>query len=90
MEETDWDHYGAGRNPKCAQCMAHCGYEPTAVNDTIAHPLKALITSLRGPRTHGPMAPDIPTTYTTTYAEHGAAGYEVTVPLSDLKRRSAS
>ena len=49
MEETDWDSYGSDRNPKCAQCMAHCGYEPTAVADTLAHPWKALAVALRGP-----------------------------------------
>ncbi len=56
MEETDWDSYGTGRNAKCADCMVHCGYEPTAVDDTLRHPLKALGVSLRGPRTSGPMA----------------------------------
>ena len=30
METTDWDIYGTGRYEKCANCMAHCGYEPTA------------------------------------------------------------
>ena len=35
VEETDWDQYGRGRNPKCANCMAHCGYEPTAVVATL-------------------------------------------------------
>ena len=64
MEETDWDSYGTGRNPKCDNCMAHCGYEGTAVNDTVAHPLKALKVFLRGPRTDGPMAPELPTLYT--------------------------
>jgi hopanoid biosynthesis associated radical SAM protein HpnH len=58
MEETDWDAYGTGRHPKCADCMVHCGYEPTAVNDTLSHPLKALANSVRGPRTTGEMAPD--------------------------------
>lgn len=58
MEETDWDAYGTGRNPKCADCMVHCGYEPTAVNDAVARPWKALAASVRGPRTTGPMAPD--------------------------------
>jgi hopanoid biosynthesis associated radical SAM protein HpnH len=58
IEETDWDRYGTGRNPKCAQCMLHSGFEPSAVNDMITHPLKALWVSLRGPRTYGPMAPD--------------------------------
>ncbi len=28
---TDWDAYGRGRDARCANCMAHCGYEPTAV-----------------------------------------------------------
>ncbi|MEO6990299.1 MAG: adenosyl-hopene transferase HpnH [Candidatus Baltobacteraceae bacterium] len=31
VEETDWSQYGRGRHPKCENCMAHCGYEPTAV-----------------------------------------------------------
>ncbi|MGH7697187.1 MAG: adenosyl-hopene transferase HpnH [Candidatus Dormibacteria bacterium] len=35
LETTDWDSYGRGRNPKCANCMAHCGYEPTAVMSTM-------------------------------------------------------
>jgi hopanoid biosynthesis associated radical SAM protein HpnH len=34
LAETDWDRYGTGNNPKCANCMAHCGYEATAVADT--------------------------------------------------------
>ncbi len=57
MEATRWEDYGTGRNPRCGDCMAHCGYEPTAVNDTVAHPLKALGVFLRGPRTEGPRAP---------------------------------
>ncbi len=60
MEETDWESYGTGAYEKCANCMAHCGYEPTAVNDTLAHPLRALATRMRGIRTEGPMAPEIP------------------------------
>jgi hopanoid biosynthesis associated radical SAM protein HpnH len=31
VETTDWTRYGRGRDPRCANCMAHCGYEPTAV-----------------------------------------------------------
>jgi hopanoid biosynthesis associated radical SAM protein HpnH len=60
METTDWDSYGTGRYEKCANCMAHCGYEPTAAAASIANPLQALWVSLRGPRTDGPMAPEIP------------------------------
>ncbi len=59
MEETDWDRYGTGNYEKCADCMAHCGYEATAVTDTIRRPWKALQTALRGIRTQGEMVPDI-------------------------------
>jgi hopanoid biosynthesis associated radical SAM protein HpnH len=31
VETTDWEAYGRGRDPRCANCMAHCGYEPSAV-----------------------------------------------------------
>lgn len=60
MAETDWDRYGTGNYEKCADCMVHCGYEATAVNDTVARPWRALAVALRGPRTDGPMAPEIP------------------------------
>lgn len=36
METTEWDRYGTGRNEKCADCMVHCGYEPSAVDDTFS------------------------------------------------------
>ncbi|MPZ56998.1 MAG: adenosyl-hopene transferase HpnH [Rhizobiales bacterium] len=60
MEETDWDGYGVGNYEKCADCMVHSGFEATAVQDTVKNPLKAALVSLRGVRTEGPMAPDIP------------------------------
>lgn len=63
MEETEWQNYGTGRNPKCANCMVHCGYEATAVNDTVNHPLKALGVFLKGPKTEGDMAPELPILY---------------------------
>ena len=59
MEETDWAAYGTGAYEKCADCMVHCGYEPSAVNDTLSRPLKAFGVWLRGIRTEGEMAPDI-------------------------------
>jgi hopanoid biosynthesis associated radical SAM protein HpnH len=33
MEKTDWNRYGVGRDHRCAQCMMHCGFEPTVVNE---------------------------------------------------------
>lgn len=36
METTQWENYGTSNNPKCADCMVHCGYEPTAVVDSFS------------------------------------------------------
>ncbi len=36
MELTEWEKYGTGRNEKCADCMVHCGYEASAVEDTFS------------------------------------------------------
>lgn len=55
LDETPWEKYGNATNPKCAQCMAHCGYEATAVEDTLQHPIKAMLTAIRGPKTTGEM-----------------------------------
>ena len=63
IDETPWEKYGTGRNPKCDNCMMHCGYEMTAVDDTFANPLKAARVALFGPRIDGPMAPELPFTY---------------------------
>jgi hopanoid biosynthesis associated radical SAM protein HpnH len=59
LDTTPWEKYGNIQNPKCASCMAHCGYEATAVEDMLKHPLKALYVSLRGPKTSGAMAPEL-------------------------------
>ncbi len=59
METTDWDSYGTGRYEKCANCMAHCGYEATAADSAISNPIKLIALALRGVRTEGPMAPEI-------------------------------
>lgn len=59
MEDTEWDKYGTGNYEKCADCMVHCGYEPTAVMDTVKHPLRALKVFLKGIETEKPMVPEI-------------------------------
>ena len=46
VENTDWDRYGRGRDPRCANCMAHCGYEPTAVLASLSS-LRESIRALR-------------------------------------------
>jgi len=63
LAETVWNNYGKGRNPKCANCMVHCGFEASAINDTFRHPLKALKVAIKGPNTEGPMAPELPILY---------------------------
>ena len=59
MDDVEWDKYGTGNYEKCADCMVHCGYEPTAVTDTVSHPLKALKVFMKGINTDGEMAPEI-------------------------------
>jgi len=46
IETTDWSRYGRGRDPRCENCMAHCGSEPTAVLQTtrsLRQSLRALV-----------------------------------------------
>jgi hopanoid biosynthesis associated radical SAM protein HpnH len=49
LETTDWSQYGrTSGNVQCRNCMAHCGYEPTAVMATtrsLKHSLRALVRS---------------------------------------------
>jgi hopanoid biosynthesis associated radical SAM protein HpnH len=60
MEDTAWERYGVGRYEKCADCMVHCGFEGTAVRESVTNPLKLAKVAIGGIRTSGPMAPDIP------------------------------
>ena len=59
MDDTDWDNYGVGNYEKCADCMVHCGFEGTAVADSVRKP-GTLFPVMGGGKTSGPMAPDIP------------------------------
>lgn len=60
MEDTQWERYGTGNYEKCADCMVHCGYEPTAVIDTLTHPFKALKVAIKGVSAEKPMVAEIP------------------------------
>jgi hopanoid biosynthesis associated radical SAM protein HpnH len=71
MEKTQWEKYGVGRNAKCAQCMLHSGFEPTAVDDMLSHPFEAFKVLAKGLRTDGPMAPELPGTYGQVDEENG-------------------
>ena len=47
LDTTDWSRYGHhSGNPKCADCMMHCGFEPTAVAETLGT-LRGLLTAAR-------------------------------------------
>lgn len=47
METTNWDNYGKeSGNPKCANCMVSCGYEPTAINDSFGS-LRGMLATAR-------------------------------------------
>ncbi|RZO64076.1 MAG: adenosyl-hopene transferase HpnH [Parvularculaceae bacterium] len=60
METTEWEKYGTGKYEKCSNCMAHCGYEPTAAMDAVKNPLKLFkLSNLFKIRTEGQMAPEI-------------------------------
>ena len=48
IDTTDWEAYGRGRDERCAGCMAHCGYEPSAVFATMGslrESLRAVVSS---------------------------------------------
>ncbi len=60
MDTTDWDSYGTGKYDKCSNCMAHCGYEPTAAMDAVKNPFKLFkLKNIFAIQTEGPMAPEI-------------------------------
>jgi hopanoid biosynthesis associated radical SAM protein HpnH len=46
MTETPWDNYGPGNgDPRCDNCMMHCGFEPSAalmINATLADSFRML------------------------------------------------
>jgi hopanoid biosynthesis associated radical SAM protein HpnH len=45
-EGTDWEAYGTGRDPRCANCLMHCGYEASTILEAFHHP-KDLLTLAR-------------------------------------------
>ncbi len=49
MDDTPWENYGYGKDPRCEHCMVHCGYEPSAalgVNKKLGDSLKMLLWQL--------------------------------------------
>ncbi len=54
MDTTDWDTYGTGKYEKCADCMAHCGYEPTAADRCHQQPAEGDVGGAARRPDHGP------------------------------------
>lgn len=49
IKNTDWDKFGYGKDPRCENCLMHCGYEISAalgVNAKLGDSLKMLIWQL--------------------------------------------
>lgn len=49
MNDTDWNAYGHGKDPRCEHCLMHCGYETAAalgVNGRLGDALKMLMWQL--------------------------------------------
>ena len=86
LNDTEWDKYGTGVNPKCADCMVHCGYEATAVDDTFNKPLKALKVFLAGPKTQGDLAPEVPF----YYEEEPEAEAQPIIPMGNIIERAGT
>jgi hopanoid biosynthesis associated radical SAM protein HpnH len=40
LDPALWQRYGPGRDPRCAGCMIHAGFEPASVFDALNHPWK--------------------------------------------------
>ena len=49
MNDTKWENYGHGRDPRCEDCMCHVGYEASAAlgtNARLGDSLKMLLWQL--------------------------------------------
>ena len=76
LEATDWAKFGhASGNPKCANCMTHCGFEPSAVAEGFASWSKFIelvvdFATIRGPRKGEPAYARRGKTYDQLVAEY--------------------
>ena len=42
MDEDLWKRYGVGKDPRCANCLMHCGFESASIYETFENPVAAL------------------------------------------------
>ncbi len=43
-----WDNYGVGKDPRCANCLMHCGFESASIFATLERPRDAISLIRRG------------------------------------------
>jgi hopanoid biosynthesis associated radical SAM protein HpnH len=41
-DDKVWDRYGVGKDPRCANCLMHCGFESASIFHTLEHPVDAV------------------------------------------------
>jgi hopanoid biosynthesis associated radical SAM protein HpnH len=86
LDTTDWSKYGrASGNPKCQDCMMHCGYEPTAVAQSFGTWrgfYQTAMLSLFGDR--GPREP-LTTGVSSDFGRASGAGTIVPLDISRMK-----
>lgn len=71
MEQTAWAEYGGkSGNPRCANCMVHCGFEPSAVNHTFGS-LDGMLATVKGMLSTYPDAEALAKLESATPASHG-------------------
>jgi hopanoid biosynthesis associated radical SAM protein HpnH len=59
LDSTEWEKYGRkSGNSKCADCMVHCGYEPSAVAETFGT-LRGFLQTVRA-SLFGPSGGEVP------------------------------
>jgi hopanoid biosynthesis associated radical SAM protein HpnH len=79
LDTTEWSQYGhTSGNPKCTNCMAHVGYESSAVDDAFAHPFEAMQAAMGW----GKFKPE---PETSSGAAGGTNGHRTVIPISASK-----
>lgn len=41
MSDELWERYGVGKDPRCANCLMHCGFESASIYDAFVNPAAA-------------------------------------------------
>lgn len=41
MEDSLWERYGVGQDPRCSSCMMHSGFEAGIIQESFTNPIEA-------------------------------------------------